>query len=382
MSSFDDAVEERLTEERRRRGLYRYFHGLIVGASNRGSGLTVAIEQGVSNDPADDIGRVAQLLWQAAADAPETAWFSRELHQLVPPNERTDVDPVTGLQTRFPVVPTKGRRSERCDTQPIPDWCYALEEGYARDRVIAYARVKQAMFDVSNLAATPEVQERLFDQYKKNKGELRAVELALSGSTRPVGFEAASTNASKRAVWNTQAETVPNAHRQQPTFVGLAQVNGKTSFEIDAEADDPALENEATYVVGSLTIKNQAARDALMGTEIMVSLVFPDSSHREMHAVGASTAGVHIDEADDPSGFRMPAMVTLHNAMGAIEPICLEVGVECQRNVYVTSDAAQLLTDMHSLIVTARKSEGKSGDAKPRAYQRDYLLLEHKLGLA
>ncbi|MGZ0213741.1 MAG: hypothetical protein ACKVI4_14815 [Actinomycetales bacterium] len=384
MSFFNDGVEERIEAQQHERSLYRYFHGLVVGASNRRSGLTVAIEQGVSLDPADDIGQVPQYLWEAAAEAPETAWFSKELDRLVPLLEgEIDIDPATEMLTRYPVVPVKGRLPlGRCETQPLPDWCLALQEGYARDRVIAYARVKQAMLDVANFTSSPEVQERLFAQFKKNKGELRAVELALRGTTRSRNDSAAATNANKRAVWSAQADTVPDAHRQQPTFIGRAQVNGKTSREIDAEADDPAFKKEATHVIGSMTGKRQAARDALIGTELMVSLVFPDGMHAEMHAVGAGSAGVPIDDADDPAGFRMPAMVTLHNATGAIESICREVGMECQRNVFVTSDAAELLAKLHALIVTARKTEGKGGATLPRAEQRDYLLLEHKLGLA
>ena len=45
--------------------------------------------------------------------------------------------------------------------------------------------------------------------------------------------------------------------------------------------------------------------------------------------------------------------------------------------MYVTHDAAGLLATLHSLIVTARKTAAKGGDPKPRAAQRNYLLLEH-----
>ena len=60
-------------------------------------------------------------------------------------------------------------------------------------------------------------------------------------------------------------------------------------------------------------------RDALMGTEIFVSFTFPATDHEELHAVGADVGGVRTDENER----RMPALVTLHNATGALESLAI-----------------------------------------------------------
>ena len=64
----------------------------------------------------------------------------------------------------------------------------------------------------------------------------------------------------------------------------------------------------------------------------------------------------------------MPALVTLHNATGALAPIASSLGEARPFNTFVTHDAAALLCKLHSLIVTARNN------GEP---QRNYLLLDH-----
>ena len=78
-------------------------------------------------------------------------------------------------------------------------------------------------------------------------------------------------------------------------------------------------------------------------------------------------------------GVTLPAMVTLHNATGAIENILRQIGAPQASNVFVTNDAATLLKDLHSLIVKARKDPTDPLTPLPFRGQRNYLLLEHSV---
>ena len=86
---------------------------------------------------------------------------------------------------------------------------------------------------------------------------------------------------------------------------------------------------------------------------------------------------MHVGVKYEHDDFRMPAMVTLHNATGAVEPLCRRMGDRCASNVYMTHDAAGLLLKLHSLIVNARKTDTVLREPLPREKQRNYLLLDH-----
>jgi hypothetical protein len=355
--------------------LQRIFQGLCAAAATRQTGLVLAIEDGSSGAMGDRVKDVAQVLWDAATNSDAAAsWSSEELTQLIPLGG--DRDP-----SGFPYVPVMGE-APASKQGVLEPWCWALKMGYARDRVIGYARIKQAMLDASNLSASPEVQTAMFRVWGRVNSELRAHEHSLEKYERDLYEERVAPRAepadeiqAQRAQWTAASRSAGSAHRQQPTMLRSPLVIGFTSREIDALARDTKLEREDAFSAAASSADEMGARDALLGTETFVSVVFPARDHREMHAVGAATEGVRVGDDD----YRMPAMVTLHNATGAIEPICRRMGERCADNVYVTNDAAALLADLHSLIVTARLTLPKGGVPLPRDQQRNYLLLEHAL---
>lgn len=351
--------------------LKEYFGALCASATTRRSGIVMAIEDGAtSTDEFDQVNQVTQVLWKAASDSSESAWTSKELARLVPLDE-PDSD-------GFPQVPTVNQVQPCEPGEKMEPWCWALRVGYARDRVIGYARVKQAMFDVLNLTSSPETQTAMFDIWARVNATLRTHERGLS-QVRSAERTAPEVDLrSQRAVWTKASKEIANAQRQQPTMLHTPLVTGLTAREIGAMAADPGLLQAETHAVGRATPALMEARDALMGTETFVSFVFPAAAHVEMHAVGATDQGVHIGNET----FKCPAMVTLHNATGAIEPLCKVVGAPCASNVYVTNDAAALLVELHSLIMTARKSPWMASDTRsplPVEQQRNYLLLQHGL---
>lgn len=350
--------------------LHLFYKGCVASAVERRAGIALAIEEGAAHQTSngvDEIEEVRHHLAREALNAPESsAWHSRELAALVP------LDDPDG--TGFPCVPTVGEVGKSAEDAKEA-WCWALKMGYARDRVIAYARVKQAMLDVHNLSGGPEVHTALFRVFGRANAGLREAELALTEPRTVPRSDPATDIAAMRRQWARMSEDVPNAQRQQPTLLRTPLVTGLTAREVDARARDPMLEQPATYAVGASTLAQMPARDALMGTETFVSLTFPATDHEELYAVGASALGVRTGEHD----WKMPALVTLHNATGAVEPICRRMGESCAFNVFMTDDAATLLADLHSLIVEARRSASHSqkGEALPLEAQRNYLLLEH-----
>ena len=329
-----------------------------MAAVERGEGLVLAIEQGAARGKADAIDQVAQHLCKEALKVDESAWHSDELERLVPLDTRD--------ATGFPCWPTSG--------EIVPDkkevWCWALRMGYARDRVIAYARVKAAMLDVGNLSCAPELQKELFGVWGRVNAGLREAELTYEARD-PNGLASPAVELeAMRAQWLRAGADVIDAEQQQPTLLRTPLVLGLTAREVVARAADPFLEDEATFRVGAEVRGTMPARDALMGTETFVSFVFPATDHQEMFAVGASSAGVRATDAH-----KMPAIVTLHNATGAVQQVASCMSAPKPYNVFVTDDAATLLANLHSLILAARRTS--DGRPRPLEEQRNYLLLQH-----
>lgn len=349
--------------------LYMYFNALCASCATRGSGMILAIEEGTTTDASDDIQKVAQALWDAVNEDFETTWTSKEIAALVPLDSPN--------RDGFPQVPVHGKVLAECEQgDPMPHWCWALRMGYARDRVIAYGQVKQAMLDAANITTSPEKHAKLFGVWGAANTRLRTHE----GNLRAlVTRDPEDELKTMRAAWYKATATIGNAHRQQPTMLRAQAVTGLTSLEIEALAADTRLQLQATLDVGKQSREGHAARDALLGTETFVAFSFPHRTHKEMHAVGAEEQGVHVGVKYEHDDFRMPAMVTLHNATGAVEPLCRRMGEKCALNVYMTHDAAGLLLQLHSLIVTARKTVSGGGEPRPRPReeQRNYLLLDH-----
>lgn len=344
-----------------------FFEGQVAAAVTRRTGIALAIDNGVYSaraGTADDIDEVAQRLCREALKAPDSAWYSEELERLIP----RDYEDATG----FPYVPTVGEvdKGEQAFQEP---WCWALKMGYARDRVIAYARVKAALLDVHNLSSGPELHTALFRVWGRANAGMRDLEQTLKAPRATLRTDPAVEIHAQRTQWERLSEDMQNAQRQQPTLLRAPLVTGLTAREVAARATDPFLEREATYAAGAETRKLMPERDALMGTETFVSFTFPSTDHGELYAVGASAAGVRVGDKEH----KMPALVTLHNPTGALEPLATRLGNGHPFNVFMTNDAATLLTDLHSLIMRARKSAPKVGEPLPLEKQRNYLLLEH-----
>ena len=352
--------------------LLQWFRAVAAAAATRRTGIILAIDGGSSMDEHDDIEKVAQKIITDAAASPAAAWASGELKGLVPDDKSTD-------PLDMPYVPTVGEAPEGKESWRVP-WCWALRVGYARDRVIAYARVKAAMFEVHNLSSGPEVQAAMFRVLDRASALLRTHDDSLKNGdpdSRPRPEEEIK---SQRLQWLRAAAELPNAQRQQPTMIRSPAVTGLTAREVEAIASDPGFDDPNTFAICQATAEIIDARDALMGTETFVSFVFPARDHREMHAVGAADQGVRVEPHGVIEGHhKYPAMVTLHNATGAIENILPKEGVSQASNVFVTNDAATLLKDLHSLIVKARKDPTDPLTPLPFRGQRNYLLLEHSV---
>ena len=259
-----------------------------------------------------------------------------------------------------------GPRGEVVEGSDAP-WCWALKMGYARDRVIACARVKAAELAKGNLGACAETRDELSDVARRARSERERAEAELArprAADNPRTAPAVELNA-KRLQWERASADVADAHRQQPTYLCTPVVLGSSAREIEAWADDPALEKDETHEVAAQETARAAAlaRDAKMGTEMFVSIVFPDADHRRMRAGAAAGAALQTGE----HAYQFPAVVSVHNATGALRafpwPLRMEVS-DAPPSAFVTDDAAELLASLHALIV-AKEGGG------------DYLLLEH-----
>lgn len=351
-----------------------FFESRVVAAAQRSTGLILAIDHGATSSASstadasvDYIQQVAlRLCHDALRDNSECAWHSDELERLVPLDQ--------GDGTGFGTVPVSGHHVPAKTVKDMPDWVWAISMGFARDRVIAYARVKAAMLNMSNISSSPELQEELLRVWGRANADLRATEVGLKGRTLTAPLMELRA---LRTQWLRTGEDVQNATRQQPTLHRMPVVTGMTAEEITARAADPLLEDKATFEQGETTLGSVEARDSLMGTETFVSFVFPASDHEEMYAAASGPAGLQTGER----AYKMPALVTLHNTMGAVAPVASCLTEPKPYNVYFTADAATLLAELHSLIVTARK--GPLTEDPPPALaphlQRQYLLLEHGL---
>lgn len=340
--------------------LYAMYAQLCASAARRRTALTLAIEDGLVavGDAGDTVGRVEDSVVAAANErAGESAFESAELRDLIP-SERDAYG--------YPKVPTDGVLPTPL-LEGAPDWEWALRMGFARDRVMAYACVKAAMFDVQNLSSGPEMQTEQFKVRDRADAWLREEELKLGrrgAENTDVGHVAQEIRAIRQA-WERTALDVPDAHRQQPSLRGLPMMLGYTSGEIEALAGDPEIRQYDTVKAGHLSKEDLAARDVKIGTETFVSVVFPASDNRQLAAAGAVDGAVVLSE----TSYVTPGMVTYHNVRGAIKPLNLKTGGGA--NAFVTPDAAEVLARAHALA--------RSAERRGKAAKRVLLLLEHSV---
>lgn len=347
------------------------FQGLVLAAVTRRRGIALAIENGAAGaaggrtGEGDAIGTVNTQLIAEALRVEGAAWNSEDLRDLVPLEKVDD--------SGFPYVLTVGEvgKGEEACQEP---WCWALRMGYARDRVIAYSRVKQAILDTRNLSTSPELGKALRKVWGRANAELRRAELALKHPNRDRPSNPAMEIMAQRQVWERAGQDLQGAHRQQPTLLRKSLVEGLTARELGAMAIDPLLKEDATHAVAAATRDLMPERDALIGTETFVSFTFPAVDHEELYAVGATEVGVRTTEKNEG---KMPALVTMHNPTGALTSWKTPSGL--MQNTFFTTDAAELLAKLHTLIVSARTNVSGDGTWTPLPLegQRNYLLLEH-----
>ena len=217
-------------------------------------------------------------------------------------------------------------------------WCWALKMGYARDRVIAYARVKQAMLDVHNLSAGPEVHTALFRVWVRANAGLR--EAGARAARRRARRRARTRRRSIRDApqWARTGEDVPNAQRQQPTLAASPLVTGLTAREVGARARRPVARAGRNVRRRREHARADAgARRAAWARRRSCRSPSRRPTTRSCTRWARDARACATDEHD----CEMPALVTLHNATGAVEPICGGWASRCAFNVFMTDDAAR-----------------------------------------
>lgn len=317
-----------------------YFASACALAVAKQEGLIVAVEDAVGEgrrQVADVFLKVDAL----SAYAPEAVFRNEELATLAEGAPLTTEGEV-------------GADATDCDS-------WAFRCGYARDRVIGAARLKASTLSAHALGATPAARQRLETLPARVLTEMRQCEREVAESDAAERQDPLAVHAAKRAHWQSAARTAPVFLRQQPTLCQPCLVTGYTRAEIDAIAADPKMETDAPFDAGKAALASAAARDAKIGTEWFVSLVFAPDDHAELHAANATGGGVRTS-----STYRaFPAYVTVHNCKGAVKDLPEKEG-ETKPNSFIVSDAASLLYDLHSLASAA---------------DRNYLLLQHELKL-
>jgi hypothetical protein len=345
--------------------LMRWFAQRCHAASKQQRALVFAVERGADTD----VDCIRLELDRRAAQAPDTCFYSSELATLLPHAAPT-CDDDEG-RCGFPYVPTEGSMPNADDLsqRTLADWEWALRMGYARDRVVAYGRVKAAMLRVHNIDATPEMQRTLFDVYDVVRHELQAVERSLAQSTGQQRMLPEAMHKTLRERYALQAAHVGEAQMQQPTLRQTPVVLGHTMREITALSIDPLASREFTRRVGRIERENALWRDRDIGRETFFSFVFPNEAHEVMMAAAATGTGIESSDATPP---RYPALVTMHHVTGCVRCFAEPANGGAAPNAFVTHDAAALMFAMHQVCVDANVSLDEK-------WERNYLLLDHEL---
>ena len=220
-------------EALQRKQLRAFFEGQVAAAVLTHSGITIAIENGAPrNNAADNIEAVLEYMAaQVLAVGARAGESLDQLQKLVPLGESDD--------DGFPYVPVTGE-AVKSEGVVEPPWCWALRMGIARDRVLAYARVKQALLNHNNISASPELQQAHENVFTCAQRDLRVMELQLMKPHAQERVDPALEIESQRASWKCASQEFPGAHRQQPTFGRGTSVMGYTAMQVAARASKQA----------------------------------------------------------------------------------------------------------------------------------------------
>lgn len=300
--------------------LFEFVTDVCANASRNGEGLIMAIEDGYAAENADVFLRVDSV----AAHHPECTFRNTELSELL----------------EDAVLPTIGVLNVSANDAET----WALQTGYARDRVIAYQRCKSSVLAAHSVAATVDKQQQLAALPTSVRGDLQGCEEHVMKGTAPVDVDAHQYTACKRTAWEARYQ-----HDRTPSLMDNVEATGISRKQIDG------------LTTGAWDDEDSAVRDQKIGTERFVAFSFAPSDHQALVAANATGGGVRVEE----SVMAYPAYVTVHNSKGAIEHLPA-TATEQQPNSVIVPCAASLLCELHSL-------SAKAG--------RNHVLIVHRVNL-
>lgn len=305
--------------------LVGFFTTVASAAIENGEGLIFAVEDGYCMTPrsATDVFLTVDAF---SAHNPDATFRSAGLAALL----------------EDAVLPTVGVLNAAAND--AESW--ALQTGYARDRVIAYQRCKAAAFAQSVEGVTREEQCSLHMMAASVRSDLMSCEHNVMNQTGTDTGAPQEYNAAKRSAWNELNEfdhALSMMDNANATSVSRQQIEGLATGEWD--------EHSACA----------AASDGKLGTERFVSFTFAPANHTALSDANATGGGVRCTE----SRLVYPAYVTVHNSKGAIEHLPATAS-EARPNSVIVPCSASLLCQLHAL-------SAKAG--------RNHMLIAHKVRL-
>jgi hypothetical protein len=221
-----------------------------------------------------------------------------------------------------------------------------MRHGYARDRVMACNRVKQALLNQGKVGATEEYinKQKVYLQYIKLW--FNQAETTLAGQEDIA--KPSDVLMTKHSQWAKLLDTDSDALHNQVSLLQATAIHGTTKAEIDALAIDPTMQNGQTFQVSleELSGVNTQRRERLIGTETFVAFTFPPTQHSLLVAAAATEGG--LPKTAQTHCF--PAHVTFHSPTGEVNSLAaLCPGQQDASNSLFVGDAAELLAKLHSL---------------------------------
>jgi hypothetical protein len=275
-------------------GTCSFFGAICAMAAHRNNGLILAIEDSYETDDRS-VSNVFLKVDADSAHSPNATFRNEELDTLL-----DDA-----------LLPTVGELDPKD---------HAMRNGFARERVMAYAECKASLMQAHALSSGSQEQEQL---------------LSVPSNVSTRLLEAEAVLMSGMPVTPTQIDEIAASQIEYATF------------------------NNGKVVVPPMEAEQQLERQSKMGTEKFISFVFPPHDHSELAAADAVKGGLRITDTDHA----YPAYVTVHNAKGCIEALPA-TSTEQRPNSFIVGDAAAMLQELHALS---------------RSANREHVLITHSL---
>jgi autonomous glycyl radical cofactor GrcA len=297
--------------------LFHLVTQLCANAVANGDGLVLAVDDGYAMHPTP-ASDVFLRVDAEAAHNPHSTFRNEQLGELL--NDA--------------LLPTVGVLNASADDAES----FALRVGYARDRVYAYQKIKDAALQAKSVEATAEVRLECTRRAEAVRKDLMATEnKVMSGnSVRANMLEAKDYNMAKRVAWDARHQ--PD---RTPSLMDNVLATGLTRSQIVGLSTDK-WEDDAPVA---------AECDAKLGTERFVALAFAPRDHEVLIAANATGGGVRIDD----QRLSYPAYVTVHNSKGAIEHLPA-TEAEAHPNSVIVPCAASLICELHALSSKAQRN--------------------------